>query len=130
MLMEMLNTEERRRREQGEFAYPRREFQKDLIQAGPSGYQPPRNPSRTPQVPERSSLSGSRPQRTSRPSGSVRDTHMRTPQGSARAPSGSPLRSERAPSRSSLRSERAPVRSPVRSERAPSRSSIRRESSS
>ena len=90
MLMEMLSTdrEERRLREQGEFAYPRREFHEDLVQAGPSGYQPPRNPSRTPQVPERSSRSGSLPQRASRPSG--RDTPMRTPQGSARAPSGSP----------------------------------------
>ena len=47
MLMEMFNKdrEVRRRREQREFAYPRREFQEDLVQAGPSGYQPPRNPS-------------------------------------------------------------------------------------
>ena len=47
---------------------------------------------------------------------------MRTPQGSARAPHGSPLRHPRSSvrSRSPLRRERAPSSSPLRSERAPS----------
>ena len=47
---------------------------------------------------------------------------MRTPQGSARAPPGSPLRHPRSSvrSRSPLRRERAPSSSPLRSERAPS----------
>ena len=92
LLMEMFSKdrEEWRHREQGEFAYPRRVFPEDLVQPGPSGYLPPRNPSR-------------------------RDSYRRasgSPVGFERAPPRSFIRRDRSPvsGRSPLRRERVPSR--------------------